>query len=275
MIGGSIGLAIKKTKGQGVRVIGFPHREETIAQALMLGAVDEGTLDLSQIATADIVFIATPLNKIIHALKESIPHLKKGVIVTDVGSSKYEIVKEAQSLMPKGTFFVGGHPMAGKEKAKLVSAEAELFIGRSWILTETTRTSKKAIETLTSLIAEMGSSVLIMDPKLHDLAVAGVSHMPLAISAALVNAVAFSKDGVEEMKKCASSGFRDTTRIASGDPELGVGMFTTNKKAVLKMIKGFKNSLSQLESAIKANNPDQILAFLQKAKEFRDGVFQG
>lgn len=272
LIGGSIGLNLKRQTSN-FKITGIPRREETIAQAMMMGAIDEGTLDIARVSNADVVFLCTPINLIIPKLKEIVPHLKKGAIVTDVGSSKYEIVKEAQALMPKGTYFVGGHPMAGKETAKLAAAEADLFQGKTWILTDTAKTSKKAIKVLEDLITQMGARPLILDPKLHDLVVAGISHMPLAVAVALVNTIANAETGKREMETCAASGFRDTTRIASGDPELGVGMFTTNKKAVLKMIKSFKDSLSQLESAIKASNPDQILAFLKKAKEFRDSIY--
>lgn len=272
LIGGSIGLQLKIKKSQ-LKIIGIPHREETIAQAKMRGAIDEGTLDISAVKDADIVFICTPINLIIPKLKEIIPHLKKGAIVTDVASTKAEIVKAAQPLMPKGTYFVGGHPMAGKETVKLVSADADLFNGAAWILTQTSKTSSKALQKLQDLISEMGADVIVLDPKQHDLIVAGISHMPLALAAALVNTIADAKEGKDEMKKAASSGFRDTTRIASGDPELGVDMFTTNKKAVLSQIKAFKASLSNLEKAIKSGDSAQISALLKKAKEFRGGGF--
>ncbi len=271
LIGGSIGLRVK---GQGSRVIGIPRREETIDQAKMRGAIDEGSLDISKVSEADIIFICTPINLIIPKLKEITPHLKKGAVVSDVGSSKAEIVREAQALMPKGTYFVGGHPMAGSEKVKLVSADANLFEGAAWILTQTSKTSQKALQKLEELISDMGADVLVLDPKLHDLTVAGISHMPLAIAAALVGTVEEAKEGKEEMQKCASSGFRDTTRIASGDPELGVDMFITNKKAVLSQIKTFKSSLSNLEKAIKEGNKEQISALLKKAKDFRDELFR-
>lgn len=266
LIGGSIGLALKKSS----RVLGIPRREETINQAMIMGAIDEGSLDVSKVSEADIVFICTPINLIIPKLKEIIPHLKKGAIVTDVGSTKFQIVIEAQKLMPKGTFFIGGHPMAGKEKVKLEQAEASLFENKTWVLTETAKTSKKAMEVLADLISKTGASVLKLDPKLHDLAAAGISHLPLAVAAALVNTIADAEVGRDEMIKCASSGFRDTTRIASGYPELGVDMFATNKKSVLKMIKSFKTSLSRLEKSIKQDDVEAIAAELNKAKKFRD-----
>lgn len=273
LIGGSIGLALKKASPE-VKIIGIPHRDVTIQDAKSRGAIDEGTKDLKQgVADADIVFICTPINLIIPKLKEFASALKKGAIVTDVGSSKGEIVSQAEKLMPKGTFFVGGHPMAGKEKVKLEEAEADLFQDRTYVLTATSKTSKKAIEKLKEVVALLGSKIVEMDPKLHDLVVAGISHMPLAVAVALVNTVADSEKGKDEMKTCAASGFRDTTRIASGDPVLGVDMFTTNKKAVLKQLSAFKKSLSKMEKLIKGGDVSKIETELKRVKDFRDSIY--
>jgi prephenate dehydrogenase len=146
LIGGSIGLALKKASPE-IKIIGIPHREVTIQDAVNRGAIDEGTMDAKQgVADADIIFICTPINLIISRLQEIAPALKKGAIVTDVGSSKSEIVSQAEKLMPKGTYFVGGHPMAGKEKVKLEEAEAELLRDKIYVLTATSKTSKKALE---------------------------------------------------------------------------------------------------------------------------------
>jgi prephenate dehydrogenase len=273
LIGGSIGLALKKASPE-VKIIGIPHREVTIEDAKSRGAIDEGTMDLKQgVADADIIFICTPINLIIPKLQEIVPALKKGAIVTDVGSSKGEIVSQAEKLMPKGTYFVGGHPMAGKENVKLEEAEADLFRDKIYVLTATSKTSKKAIEKLKEVVVLLGSKIVEMDPKLHDLVVSGISHMPLAVAAALVNAIADVEKGKDEMKTCAASGFKDTTRIASGDPILGVDMFTTNKKAVLKQISAFKKSLSNLEKIIKEGDTTKMEAALKKAKNFRDLIY--
>ena len=158
--------------------------------------------------------------------------------------------------------------MAGKEKVKFEESEAGLFENKIWILI-----SGEQIEKLEAVIKQLGARVIKMDAKKHDLVVAGISHMPLAVAAALVNAVADSKDSVDEMKQCAASGFKDTTRVASGDPVLGVDMFTTNKKSVLEMISAFKKALANLEKEIKKGDSDKIKAELEKAKQFRDSVF--
>jgi prephenate dehydrogenase len=272
LIGGSLGLALKKALGD-IQITGVPRREETIDLALRMGAIDQGTTDYKQgVSDADFVFICTPINVILPIVNEIIPALKKGAIVSDVGSSKYQIVSEAEKAICKGTFFVGGHPMAGKETTKIEAAEADLFQNKKWLFSKTSRTSLRAIEQLENLIKKIGAEPIVLDPKTHDLVVAAISHMPLAVAAALVNTIG----GEEEknlMLKCAASGFRDTTRIASGDPILGVDMFKTNQKAVLKMIKAFKKALSSLEGMIKEGKGEELYQELEKAKKLRDSIF--
>jgi len=273
LIGGSLGLALKKSGAVDLKIIGIPRREETLKQALDMGAVDEGTTDhVKGSAEADIIFICTPINLIVPIVSEIAPGLKKGAIVTDVGSSKHGIVSQAEKIMPKGTYFVGGHPMAGKETTKLEAAEADLFQDKTWVLTKTSKTSSRALEQIEQLAKRIGAKTIIMDPKTHDLIVAAISHMPLAVAASLVNSIA-NESEKDLMAKCAASGFRDTTRIASGDPILGVDMFTTNKRAVLKMISDFKRSLANLEKLIKEGNGEKIREELEKAKSFRGSIY--
>jgi len=261
-----------KGLGTGDKVLGIPRREETLKKALELKAIDEGSLDISKVAEADIIFLCTPINLIIPRLKELAPHLKKGAIVTDVGSTKGEIVSQAEKLMPKGTYFVGGHPMAGKETTGIEVAEAGLFNDKIWILTETSKTRQKALEEVEEVVRSLGPKVVRMDPKTHDLVVAGISHVPLAAAATLVNLVAGSEQK-EQMAQCASSGFRDTTRVASGDPVLGRDMFVTNRVAILKLLKAFRTKVLELEKLIKKGDTSAIEEELKKAKGFRDQIY--
>jgi prephenate dehydrogenase len=271
LIGGSLGLGLKKARPD-LKIIGIPRREETIQQAITLGAIDEGTTDhIKGCTEADVIFVCTPIHLIVPIIREIAPHLKKGAIITDVGSSKYEIVSQAEKIMPKGVNFVGGHPMAGKEKPKLEAAEADLFKDKVWILTKTSKTSSKALTELKNLITALGGKTEEMDPKTHDLVVAAISHLPLALAVSLVNTVAEHPEK-DLMVKCAASGFRDTTRIASGDPILGVDMFTTNRSSILKIISFFKKTLTRLEKSIKEENGEKIKEELVKAKIFRDSI---
>lgn len=273
LIGGSIGERIKDQSSK-LKIIGIPRRKETIAKAIKLNAIDEGTTDMvAGVRDADVIFICTPINLIIPTLKRITPCLKPGAIVTEVGSSKEQIVGQAEKIMPKGTFFVGGHPMAGKEKVKLEAAEAKLFEGKTWILTPTTKTNKKALKAVSQLIDLLGGKIIMLDPKLHDQVVARISHLPLAVAAALVNTIADEENGKSAMQQCAASGLRDTTRIASGDPRLGIDMFLTNQKAILRALDDFKKELSRIEKAIRSGKSSAMAKELQKAKKFRDSIY--
>ena len=276
LIGGSIALALKKsTRGSELTIIGIPRREETLKEALEKTIIDEGTIDLKKgVSDADVVFICTPISLVTQIIDEIGHSLKPGAIVTDVASSKESIVAKAESLLPPDVFFVGGHPMAGREKVKLAAAESGLFKDRIYILTPTKKSDRHAVKALTDLITLLGAKILKLDPVEHDRVVAAISHMPLAISAALVNTIAEHKHHQKEMVTCASTGFRDTTRIASGDPALGIDMFLTNNEAVLEMIDEFKSALTRLEAAIREHDTDAIAKLLKQAQNFRDDIYR-
>ena len=304
LIGGSIGLALKSKKvrtrfsghkifsgDQIEEIIGIARRDETIDLAIKIGAIDEGVSEeapetcdcdccteggiaLEALAVADIIFLCTPIHLILPKIKELQPILKQGAIVVDVASVKGAIVSKAEKLMKKGTHFIGSHPMAGKEKAKLQNAEPNLFEGRPWIIVSGTKTGENTKEIIKALIEAIGGKVMEMNSETHDLAVAGISHLPLAVAAALVNTVENSKIAKNEMKKTASSGFRDTTRVASGEVELGREIFIDNKKAILAQLKAFRANLGDLEKAIQSGNSKKIETLLAKAKKSRDGLYQ-
>ena len=273
LIGGSLGMAIKRKKL--ARVIGLTRDKSKAALAVKLNAVDYASTNIrGLIQDADIIFICYPMHLIIPEIKKIIQFVKPGTIITDVGSSKEQIVKEAEKIMPKGIFFVGGHPMAGKEKVGLEEAEKDLFEGKNYILTKTAKTNQKALNTLKSLISGLGAKVSILAPGVHDSIVAGISHMPVAVAAALVDSVGGSGKLSDDMMQLAASGFRDTTRIASGDPDLGAGMFVTNKKAVLAALNSFKKSLSYIEKIIKQGSHTVIREKLSQLKDLRDSMFK-
>jgi prephenate dehydrogenase len=273
LIGGSLGMAIKKKTS--CRVFGLTRDKEKGAVAVKMKAVDYASTNIKGlIQETDIIFICYPISLIVPEIQKIIQFVRPGTIITDVASTKEEIVKVAEKLMPKGVFFVGGHPMAGKEMSGLESAEADLFKGKTYVLTKTPKTNDKAIAELKSFISKLGATVKVMEPSLHDNVVAQISHMPLAVAASLVSSVADAGKTSDDMVELAASGFRDTTRIASGDPTLGTGMFTTNKKAVLASIASFKKALAKLEVLIKRGDEYAISSKLEEIKAFRDSMFK-
>ena len=272
LIGGSLGMAIKKKKL--ARVIGLTSDESKAALAVKIGAVDYASTNLRGLMKdADVIFICYPIQHIISELRKIMPYVKKGAIITDVGSSKGMIVKEAEKISRKHIFFVGGHPMAGKEKTGLEHADENLFVGNNYILTKTAKTDMKSLNLLKSFISKLGAKVQVLAPDVHDSMVAGISHMPVAVASALVDSVMSAEKG-RAMAKFAASGFRDATRIASGDPDLGTGMFVTNRKAVLSSLASFKKSLSEIEKLIKRGEASEIRSKLHEIKAFRDSLYK-
>ncbi len=273
LIGGSLGMAIRKKKL--ARVIGLTSDDSKAAQAVKIGAVDYASTNLRGLMQdADIIFICYPIQHIISELRKIMPYVKRGAIITDVGSSKGMIVKEAERISRKNIFFVGGHPMAGKEKTGLEHADGDLFVGNNYILTRTAKTDQKSLNFLKSFISKLGAKVQVLDPDVHDSMVSGISHMPVAVASALVDSVLSKGKAGRAMAKFAASGFRDATRIASGDPDLGTGMFVTNKKAVLSSLASFKKSLSNIEKLIKRGDAAKIRSKLHEIKAFRDSLYK-
>ncbi|MCX5749606.1 MAG: prephenate dehydrogenase/arogenate dehydrogenase family protein [Candidatus Saganbacteria bacterium] len=273
LIGGSLGMAIKN-KDLAEKVIGVSRNADHLKEAKAKEALDEFTIDpIEASRDADLVFVTTPIRTIVPIVKTIFPVVKKGCIITDVGSSKLEIVGELESISPEGIFFIGGHPMAGSERSGIKAATKFLFEGTNYCLTPTGKTDKEALKKLIAFIENFDVRISVIPPDLHDIAVAGISHMPLAVAASLVNMVCDMKEAKTEMLALASSGFRDTTRIAAGSVEMGRDMFTTNKKAVLKMIKEFKASLEKIEAVIEEGDAEKITAELEKAKKLRTDMY--
>lgn len=273
LIGGSLGMAIKN-KGIAKKVIGVSRNAEHLKEALAKEALDEYSQDpIEASKDADLIFICTPISTIVPMIKTISTTVKKGSIITDVGSSKANIVSEAENSVPPEIFFVGGHPMAGSERSGIKAATKYLLESTNYILTKTERTSETALKKLGDFIEKLDVELSIMSPEKHDSAVAAISHMPLAVAVSLVNSIdSLGKDKAACLK-LASSGFRDTTRIASGNVEMGKDMFSTNGKAVLEMIGIFKKSLEQLEELIKKSDTAGISAELERAKDLRDGIY--
>jgi prephenate dehydrogenase len=233
LIGGSLGLAIRAAGLRGVEVVGYDQERSALAKAKRLGAIDREAHDLAQaVAGASLVVIATPILAIRQVLREAAPHLSEGAVVTDTGSTKAAVLAWARELLPKGVHFVGGHPLAGKETQGIDNAQADLFRQRAYCLCPDPEADERAVRTVLGLVQVVGATPLFIDPQEHDQYVAAVSHLPLVVATALFTLVRGSS-GWAEMAPLAASGFRDTTRLASGDPEMSHDICLTNQEAIL------------------------------------------
>lgn len=269
LIGGSLGMAWKAAAAVS-EVIGVARRPETIEEAVRAGAVDWGTLDLAEgVREADVVILAPPVAAIVPLFRALKPHLKPGAIVSDVGSTKEAICRtiwqEAQ-----GTLFIGGHPMAGSERAGVLAADPYLFQNAPYILVPPDDAPAEAISTLQSLVRATGARDLIMKADIHDAIVATVSHIPHLVATALVRFAAERAEEIPGLLDLAAGGFRDTTRVASGPEEVWTDICMTNAAQILAGLEHFERVLRNLKQALADRRDQQLkeaLAYSRKVRE--------
>lgn len=270
LLGGSLGMAIKRRRLAG-RVEGYARRAATIAECRKLKALDRATLDLhSAVADADLVILCTPLAQMRALVKEMLPSLKRGAVVTDVGSVKASVVKEVESLIARaGAHFVGSHPMAGGEKSGVSAARADLFVGAVCVVTPTRKSNLAAVGKVEEFWEAVGSRLLRLSPEQHDALVARSSHLPHAVAATLAAGVLDPIHPLPQSKLCAT-GFRDTTRIASGSPEMWRDIALANRRHLGRALEGFVADLRKFQAALRRGDAKAVEKFFATAKARRD-----
>jgi prephenate dehydrogenase len=272
LIGGSLGMILRR-KGLASSVVGVGRRIENLKLAVKLGAIDHYVVDAKEgVKDADIVILATPVDTYQRHLEEWASCLKSGAIVSDVGSVKGELVEQCERLMPAGVHFVGAHPIAGKEKTGVAAGSEDLFTGMRCIVTPTTQTNPEALERVRTLWQESGSTVLTMDPHLHDKILGAVSHLPHVVAFALMGALIDIRTEVPSLDLAGHSGggLRDTTRIAASSPEMWRDIFLWNRENVVTCIEAYERSLGDLKRLIRAGDAAGIEKTLERAKQERE-----
>lgn len=269
LIGGSLGMAAKK-RGLAGRVLGIGRSEQKLMRAKLLGAIDEYSLDTENgAADADLVVICTPVRTIVPTLERMSASLKEGAVVTDVGSTKQEIVRDAAEVIPEGRHFIGGHPMAGSEQAGVENASADLFVDATYVLTPSENTDVTALGKLVSFTEGLGARVEIMSAAEHDKAVAIISHLPHAIAAALLHLAADSQRKSGSVFKLAAGSFRDLTRISDSPPQIWTDICSTNAEAIIDAVRAFLDALDPLLSALADVDDAGVSKFFEEAREIR------
>jgi prephenate dehydrogenase len=272
LIGGSFARILRQ-KGAVEEVIGVGRGEANLRRGVELGVLDRYSLDLKEgVRGADLVFVATPVCSIPSVVAEIAPVLAPGCIVTDGGSVKEFVVKACEPLMPEGTFFVGGHPIAGTEHSGVEASFATLYQGKRCIVTPTENTDPVALAKVIELWETAGSTVPLMDPVQHDRVVAAISHLPHMVAYSLVNAV----DGYDrfggDLLAFSAGGFRDFTRIASSDPVMWRDIALTNKDAIIEMMDFFSGYLGQLRGLVEKEDAAGLESFFLNSKQKRDAI---
>lgn len=265
LIGGSLALDLRSL---GYQILGVSRREETCQTAIERGIVDAAGVNLSLLAAADVVFVCTPLDLIIPTIEQLIPHLSPQAIVTDVGSVKSPIVADAAKVWPN---FIGGHPMAGTAESGIDAAQSNLFVGKPYVLTPVENTKSESVEVVGEIVRSLKTKFYLCRPEEHDKAVAWISHLPVMVSASLISScLSETEQNVLELaQNLASSGFRDTSRIGGGNPELGMLMATYNQEQLLRSLFSYRQTLDQLITHIQQGDWSSLEAILQKTQQAR------
>jgi prephenate dehydrogenase len=266
LIGGSIGLSARR-RGLTERIVGVGRQQASVDHALAIGAIDEASLDLpAAVHRAEVAVFCTPVDHIVEQVLTAATGCASGTLLTDAGSTKAAIVHGIESNTPNGVHFVGSHPLAGSEKRGPEHADANLFEDRLTIVARTRHTDTAALEKTCAFWRALGSRVHIMSPEDHDQALAMTSHLPHLAAAALAGILPSA------LHELTATGFRDTTRIAAGDPALWNGIFVQNRAAVLEALGALQDRLMEFKRALMANDRTALDALLAQAKRTRDAL---
>lgn len=265
LIGGSLGLALTAA---GWEVTGFSRRRQTAAQALLRGAIGREAEGLAEaVSGAEVVVLATPISALPEVMDGIAPHLPPDAVVTDVASTKAQVMAWAAAHLP-GVGFVGGHPMAGREKMGLEAAQADLLQGAIYCIVAPPGTPPGVVEKVKQMALAVGATPLMLEATEHDYLVAGISHLPLLVATALVRAAA-GDSAWPTLQRLASTGFRDTTRLASGSPEMGRDMCLTNRQAILGWLDRFSREIEGLRCMVEEGDAS-LEGALRQAREYRE-----
>ena len=266
LIGGSLGLDLRQSGNY--NVLGVSRREEICQQAIARGIVDDASTNLTFLATADVIFLCTPLGAIESTANQLIPHLSPNTILTDVGSVKVSIV---EAIAPQWQNFVGGHPMAGSTESGLDAVVSELFVNKTYVLTPIESTPTSALEIVEAIVHSLQARIYRCHPQEHDHAVAWISHLPVMISASLIAACEGESDPValKLAQKFASSGFRDTSRVGGGNPELGVMIARYNQQELVRSLYAYRDQLNQVTHWIEQGDWRSLENHLLKTQQAR------
>lgn len=273
LIGGSIAKVLKKNRPD-IYTIAYNRSEAPLKQALSEGVIDKACdIDESFLA-CDFIFLCTPVEYNSVYLKKLMPFIKRGCIVTDVGSVKGYIHRTVEELGLEKCF-IGGHPMAGSEKTGYASATDILLENAFYAITPTRETTQDMLARYIELVKLTGAIPVVLEPEHHDYSVAGISHVPHIIAASLVNLIKHSDDENGTMKLLAAGGFKDITRIASSSPEMWEQICTTNTDAIVKLLGDYIDYLSGIRELISAKDHTALNAFFDEARQYRNSVTDG
>ena len=267
LIGGSLGMALKSRR-LAQTVIGVGRSAERLDTAAALGAIDFGMTRLEDAAAdADIVVLCTTVGHILDSLPETLALVKPGAIVTDVGSTKAAIVSAAAGAAN----FVGGHPMAGSERAGVESATPLLFEEANWAITPADTADPAAVTLLERFAQSVGATTLLLSPDAHDAMLAVTSHLPHVLASALMRQAFDLQSRHPQTQQLTAGSFADSTRVAASSPEIWRDVCLSNRDALLHALQAFRGQLDTLEAAVESRDAAQIEAFFASGASAKRG----
>ncbi len=268
LIGGSLGLDLQKL---GHTVYGISHREKTAKKARERKLANFVSTDPTILKNCSIIYIALPLEQLINPSSILINAIPKNAVVSDVGSVKVPILNTWSKLHPR---FVASHPMTGTEESGVNAGQHNLFKNKPWVVTPDKATDQKALEVIHQISLSLGCRWISAEAEIHDEAVGLISHLPVFISAALLNTLSedINPSLYSLAKSIASSGFADTSRVGGGNPKLGVSMAKFNKKNLMKSLLCYRHSLDLFEKYLLEENWDEVEKILVKTHKRREDL---
>lgn len=268
LLGGSIGLAARSVLTE-CRITGYGHRPSTLQAAREIGAIDESADEpAAAVRDADLVILCTPVSIFPELLTQIAPHLAKGALVTDVGSTKRSIVHLAEQTLPSHAHFVGSHPMAGSDKRGVEFARTDLFQHALCITTPTDRTDPRALKQVEDFWKLLGMRLTRLSPDAHDRHLADVSHLPHIVAAALVAMQ------LDEALPLTGKGFMDATRIAGGDGALWRDILLDNRDNLKDSLTRLRSHLDHLLTLLDPSQSDGLRIWLDAAAGRRENLLE-
>ena len=270
LIGSSLGLALKAAKLENVEVVGHDWERDTATRAHRRGAIDKVEHNLRRAVTeARMVIIATPVLAVREVMSQIATDLADGAVVTDTASTKVQVMRWAEELLPAHATFVGGHPMAGKEMSGPDHAEATLLSGSAYAICPAVSAGEEAVQSVLSLAQVAEAEPLFLDPEEHDQLAAAVSHLPLLLSTALFTLLR-SSPSWDDMASMASTGFKDLTRLASGNPRVNHDILVTNREACIHWLERMVAELGRFRDRLQDAGDEALLETIGGAQMDRD-----
>ncbi len=267
LLGASLAMAVKE-RALAVKVHSWSRRAETRAKC---GGTDwcDAVFETPEeaVAGSGLIVVCTPVETIVPLLQKIAGVLAPDTLITDVGSTKSLICRQARGSLPPEAAFIGSHPMAGSERAGMEHAHADLFTGATCLITPLEDSPAPAIARISAFWEALGMRLATVSPEKHDEIVAHISHLPHLLASSLCSYLS-GKD--HSWRNFAGGGLRDSTRVASGDPTLWQQILQQNREEVLRAIDGFETELHQLKTALRNEDPLAITAVLERGKNYRD-----